>query len=188
MTDKDRINRVITRGGDKGESGLADGSRLAKDAPVFCAMGDIDELSAALGELRVRTGASHDALLQQIQQCLFEIGAELAVPDSQRLPAAALAELEQAAQTLQAPLPPLREFVLPGGNAAGSWCHVCRTLARRAERALVHQRHSADINPISLAYLNRLSDLLFILARRLNRDAGDAELQWQPRAPDTPAQ
>ncbi len=184
MTDKDRINRVITRSGDGGETGLADGSRLAKDAPVFSAMGDIDELNAALGELRARLDKKHQPLLQQLQQWLFEVGAELAVPGTERLPEAAVLELEQAASGLQQGMPALREFILPGGNAAGSWCHVCRTIARRAERSLVHLHHVRPVNPQSLRYLNRLSDLLFILARRINLDAGIAEPQWQPRQPD----
>lgn len=180
MTEKDRINRVITRSGDTGESGLADGSRLPKDAPVFCAMGDIDELNAALGELRQRCGDHYQALLQSMQQCLFEIGAELAVPGKDRLDTARVTELEQHAEKENAELPALREFILPGGNPAASWCHVCRTVARRAERSLVSFSNHHQTNPASLRYLNRLSDLLFILARRLNQADAQPEPQWQP--------
>lgn len=186
MTEKDRINRVITRSGDNGTSGLADGSRLAKDAPVFVAMGDIDELSAALGELCQRVEQCYLPLLQQLQQDLFEIGAELAIPNSTRLPEQALLDLEQHADTLNTTLPPLKEFILPGGNPAASWCHYCRTVARRAERALIRYATDNSVNAVSQRYLNRLSDLLFILARRLNRDAGVVEPQWQPRSA-TPA-
>ena len=181
MNDKTRINRVITRSGDNGETGLADGSRLAKDNPVIEALGALDELNAAIGVLRARQLPTGDALLEIIQQRLFELGAELAVPGKISLADDDTTELERAADKLLAPLPPLQEFVLPGGNDSAAWCHYCRTLARRCERRLVSASHSADINPASLRYLNRLSDLLFVLARHLNLDAGTGETQWLPR-------
>src|SRR5690606_24482282 len=120
-------------------------------------------------------------LLDMIQQRLFDLGAELAVPGSVRLRDRDVLALEQQIETLNRELPPLREFVLPGGTAAGAWCHLCRTVARRAERALVAVQHQDAHNPASLRWLNRLSDLLFVLARTLNRAAGAHEPQWRPR-------
>ena len=181
MKDKTRINRVITRSGDQGETGLADGSRLAKDAPVIEALGELDELNACIGVLRGRQPSAEPALLESIQQRLFDIGAELAMPGTEKLMDDDVEALEQAAARLLQALPPLREFVLPGGNDAGAWCHYCRTVARRAERRLVSTRHVGTVNPASLRYLNRLSDLLFVLARHLNRTADTAETLWQPR-------
>lgn len=200
MNDKDRINRVITRSGDRGRTGLADGSRLSKAAPVIEALGAVDELNAALGVLLAESLPERARLtVQHVQQQLFEIGAELAVPGSMRLDEAVVQKIETEAQRLNETLPPLKEFVLPGGSRAGAWCHYCRTLARRAERTLVavadvsvpaSQADSASgrapeapssVNPSSLRWLNRLSDLLFILARDLNREAGVPETVWQPQ-------
>lgn len=190
MTDKHRINRVITRSGDKGETGLADGSRLAKDAAVIEAMGDIDELNSALGVLRAQLDNTHQPLLESVQQRLFEMGAELALPGSIRISDEDVIALDNAADSLQTQLPPLKEFILPGGNTAASWCHYCRTLARRAERRMVrvsHQHlspnssHQYSANAATLCYLNRLSDLLFLMARQINRADSADEPQWQPR-------
>lgn len=195
MTDKHRINRVVTRTGDRGETGLADGSRVSKAAPVIEALGAIDELGAAIGVLLTEPlpDTSTRALLESVQQQLFEIGAELAVPGSARTGYDAVSALEVEAERLNQLVPPLKEFVLAGGSRAGAWCHFCRTVARRAERCLVvvqeaDGRDPSDghgnvehINPASLVWLNRLSDLLFILARVLNQEAGVAETVWQPR-------
>lgn len=184
MTGKNRIGRVVTRSGDKGETGLADGSRVRKDAPRVEAMGEVDELSAALGILVGQIEPQHRALLEAIQQCLFEVGAELALPGQRRLAESDLAMLDEAAAKLNDSLPALREFLLPGGAPAAAWCHFCRTLARRAERRMA--AIAEELNPVMLAFMNRLSDVLFILARTLNREAGVPEPLWQPRSGSTP--
>ncbi|MCC1495384.1 cob(I)yrinic acid a,c-diamide adenosyltransferase [Alcanivorax sp. 1008] len=181
MTEKNRISRVVTRSGDGGETGLADGSRWPKDAPVIAALGDLDELNAMIGMLRSRLAIDQFVLLDTVQQRLFDLGAELAVPGTTRLTDADVSEIEAAVEQLNEQLPPLREFVLPGGHPDAALCHLCRTVARRAERALVaavrDQQHSAT----SLRWLNRLSDFLFVLARTLNRINDSAEPQWRPR-------
>lgn len=178
MTEKTRINRVITRSGDEGSTGLADGSRLPKDDARIEALGAIDELNGALGVLATKT-AAQAGLIGQLQNRLFDLGAELAVPGSTRIDAEHVLQLEREADKRNQQLPPLREFVLPGGNDSGAWCHYCRTIARRAERRLVTVSHDAAINPCALQWLNRLSDLLFILARQINLSAGADETLWQ---------
>lgn len=186
MTEKTRINRVTTRSGDAGETGLANGARVGKDHPRVQAMGDVDELSACLGVLAAHLdgqcderGSEHAALVADIQQVLFEIGAEMAIPDHQAISAAQVDFLESHSESLNAQLPALREFVLPGGTPAAAWCHYCRTVVRRAERSLVALHHVEPVNGETLRWINRLSDLLFVLARTINRDAGTAEPQWQ---------
>ena len=179
MTEKTRINRVTTRTGDAGDTGLANGTRVAKDHPRVQAMGDVDELNACLGVL-LASAPGHHALLSSLQQVLFEIGAELAIPDSARLTDEQVQSLEQHSSALNEQLAPLREFILPGGSQAAAWCHYCRTVARRAERSLVQLNHDEPVNGASLRWLNRLSDVLFVLARTLNHDAGHGETFWQP--------
>lgn len=181
MTDKQRINRVVTRSGDGGETGLADGSRWPKDTPLIVALGELDELNAMIGVLRTQPGADQIALLDDIQQRLFDLGAELAVPGSRRLNEADVEALDAALAAMNDVLPALREFVLPGGHPAAASCHLCRTVARRAERALVAADHVQPQNPQSLRWLNRLSDLLFVLARTLNHQHEVSEPQWRPR-------
>ena len=180
MNDKTRINRVVTRTGDTGTTGLADGSRLRKDDARIEALGAVDELNAALGVLASRT-ARHQSLINQCQQRLFDLGAELAMPGHQAISGDDVAALEQALAELNETLAPLTEFVLPGGSDAGAWCHYCRTVARRAERALVATSDASELSEASLQWLNRLSDLLFVLARRLNQEDQANETLWQPR-------
>lgn len=180
---KTRINRVITRGGDRGLTGLADGSRVRKDDARIEALGEVDELNSALGVLRARhLDADLDAILDGVQQRLLDLGGELAVPGTATLVEADVRALEAPAETLNAELPPLREFVLPGGHPDAAWGHHCRTLARRVERRLVHLDERAAVNPLSLAMINRLSDLLFIMARVINRRTDTPEPQWVRRA------
>lgn len=181
-SDKHRLSRVVTRSGDQGETGLADGSRQPKDAPRIEAMGAVDELNAAIGYLRslLDDDNRHQQLLGWIQQRLFDVGAELAIPDSLYLAAEHLTELDAQCDMLNNELPPLREFVLPGGTRAGAWCHYCRTLTRSVERRLVPVTDLPD-GSASLPFLNRLSDLFFMLARAINRDAGEGEPQWEPK-------
>jgi len=177
--EKHRISRVTTRSGDGGESGLADGSRHPKDAPVFAALGDLDELNAALGVLRTHALGDLDGPLDTVQQRLFDLGAELAVPGLTRLREEHVMALEQQQAQLNDTLPPLKEFVLPGGHPAAAWAHMTRTIARRAERRLVTLHHAQPQNEASLAYLNRLSDFLFVLARALNRRHAHPETLWR---------
>ena len=181
---KTRINRVITRSGDDGRTGLADGSRVAKDHPRIQALGTLDELNSALGVLRARAlDTDLDGLLENLQHLLFDLGGELAVPGTHTLTDEDLVEVESQADTLNAELPPLEEFVLPGGHPDAAWCHHCRTLARRAERDLVALAAGDEdsVNPVSRAVLNRLGDLLFVMARLINQRTDTAEPQWVQR-------
>lgn len=180
-----RIDRVTTRGGDGGETSLGDGTRLAKDAPRITAIGEVDEANAAIGLLRlaIRERPDIDTTLARIQNDLFDLGADLCVPgtggDRLRLTEPPLRRLEADAAALNSDLPPLTSFVLPGGTQAGAHAHMARTIARRAERALVHLHNQEPLNPNLLRYLNRLSDYLFILARALNAPS-QADVLWRP--------
>lgn len=173
------INRVVTRGGDGGETSLGDGERVAKNTPRVIAIGEVDEANAAIGVLRAHamSDAVVDAMLAQVQNDLFDLGADLCVPggDRARLTDAPVARLEAEIAAMNADLPPLTSFILPGGTGAAAWAHMARTIVRRAERAVVGV---AGLNPALRRYLNRLSDHLFVLARVLNR-GGD--VLWVPR-------
>src|SRR5262245_37763362 len=178
-----RLTRITTRTGDDGTSGLADGSRLPKTDLVFDALGAVDELNSAIGVVVAGIGAAGEigALLTDVQSRLFDLGAALSLPGTARSLATAQTQLDAAIIRYNASLPPLREFVLPGGTTGGAAMHVARTTARRAERTvwrLLEARGGAY--DVSLAtYLNRLSDLCFVLARVLNRDAGAPEPLWE---------
>ena len=180
-----RIDRVSTRGGDGGETSLGDGTRLGKNTPRIAAIGDVDEANATIGVLRLHTGAMPeiDAVLARIQNELFDVGADLCVPgtagDRLRLTDAPLRALEADGAALNATLPPLTSFVLPGGTAAAAHAHMARTVTRRAERAVVRLHGDEPLNPNLIRYLNRLSDYLFILARALNAATGE-EPTWRP--------
>lgn len=179
MNDKNRISRVTTGTGDRGETGLADGSRLGKHSPAIEMLGELDELNAAIGVL-ISHGpdGEHQALLEKIQQCLFDLGAEIALPGTVKLAEKDVVRLEEACSSINARLPALREFVLPGGSQTAAWCHYVRTVARRSERRLVALFQQQTQNPVSLVYLNRLSDLLFVMARDINRQAQHPENLW----------
>jgi len=171
---KHRISRVTTRTGDSGQTSLADGSRIAKTDPVISAIGSVDELNSFVGVLitELEPEGPFAALCQQIQQTLFDIGAFLATRG--QTPAPEADTLEQEVASLNAELPPLTEFVLPGGSRAAAAAHVCRAVCRRAER----DTWAAGEHAASCArYLNRLSDLFFVLARSCN--AGTVEAQWR---------
>ncbi|MEQ8859565.1 MAG: cob(I)yrinic acid a,c-diamide adenosyltransferase [Pseudomonadales bacterium] len=172
---KHRITRVTTRTGDTGETSLADGSRRPKTDPRFGAMGDVDELNCHIGVLvtELQADGTLFALCRQVQQELFDLGASLAT--SGQTPPPALDRLEGEVENLNATLPPLTEFVLPGGTRAAAAAHVCRSVCRRAERALWALGDEA-VAPCA-QYLNRLSDLFFVIARSCN--AGQAEAQWR---------
>lgn len=178
-----RLTRIYTRTGDDGTTGLADGTRLPKDSVRIDAMGEMDELNCLLGLVVALAGDAAPAALKGIQHRLFEVGAELALPGQTRIRPEDVTTLEQALDAHNAALPPLREFILPGGDAAAAHCHLARALCRRAERRLVRLAREEPVNPETLRYLNRLSDLLFVLARILARRDGGSEVFWQPGSP-----
>ncbi|MGE3806150.1 MAG: cob(I)yrinic acid a,c-diamide adenosyltransferase [Gemmataceae bacterium] len=182
------LSRIYTKTGDQGETALGDGSRVPKDHPRVAAYGSVDELNAVLGLLLLAPGVDGErALLQSIQNDLFDVGADLCRPQAAdetpaqhlRVTAAQCARLEEAIDRLNAGLQPLKSFVLPGGTPLAGWCHLARTVCRRAERDVVTLARSEAINSQVVIYLNRLSDLLFVLARVAN-DGGRQDILWKP--------
>ena len=175
-----RLTKIYTRTGDAGTTGLADGSRVSKDAPRIEAIGTVDELNSAIGLLLCEElpAAARDCLTG-VQHDLFDLGGELSVPGHAIMTAAHSKRLEDALDAFNAALPALKDFILPGGSRAASLAHVARTVCRRAERTLVALAGSEPLAPPLLQYLNRLSDLLFVLARVLNRHAGGDDVYWQ---------
>ncbi len=175
-----RLTKITTRTGDKGTTGLGDGTRVLKSALRVAAIGDIDELNSMLG-LLLTEPLSDDvrSTLTRIQNELFDLGGEICIPGHVVLTDTHVLFLDSEISRLNADLPPLKEFILPSGSRATACCHLARTIARRAERALVALSQSEAISPRALQYLNRLSDLLFILARNLNRHAGVGDVCWQ---------
>ena len=177
-----RIDRVITRGGDKGETSLGDGARVRKASARIAAIGAVDETNTAIGLLRLHTVGETDAMLARIQNDLFDVGADLCVPgeagDRLRLTEAPILRLEAEVAAMNAGLPPLTSFILPGGSAGAAHAHLVRVTARRAERAVVAVE---DVNPVVLQFLNRLSDHAFVLARVLNAN-GAEDVLWTPGA------
>lgn len=175
-----RVSIVTTRTGDDGTTGLGDKTRVPKDAPRIAALGDVDELNSVIGVWRTHTLPDDvDALLKRIQHDLFDLGGELCIPDWTALTAEHTQRLDQALEHYNAILGPLQEFILPGGCPAAAQAHIARTVARRAERAVVTLAHQESVNPPVLHYLNRLSDLCFVLARHLNRAAGVSDVLWE---------
>ncbi|MBF8269375.1 MAG: ATP:Cob(I)alamin adenosyltransferase [Gammaproteobacteria bacterium] len=174
-----RISKVVTRTGDDGSTGLADGSRIAKSDLRIETMGDIDELNSCLGLLQAQgiDVAISESLLE-IQHRLFDIGGELALPGTTRIDSACVKQLEELIKHYNRELPPLREFILPGGNQSAALSHLARAVCRRSERHLFRLAESATVNPHSTIYINRLSDLLFILARIMARQDGGVEIHW----------
>jgi cob(I)alamin adenosyltransferase len=178
----DRLNRITTRTGDQGTTGLADGRRVPKTHARIDALGDVDELNSALGVVVAHAGGTLvGAILAQVQHRLFDLGAEIAVPGSVKVSEDDVAAIEAAVEQLNGALPPLREFLLPGGSPASAHCHLARAICRRAERALWRVHAEESLNAAGLRYLNRLSDLLFVAARTLAREVGDEEAMWQPK-------
>ncbi|MGV6826309.1 MAG: cob(I)yrinic acid a,c-diamide adenosyltransferase [bacterium] len=175
-----RLTRITTGSGDDGTTGIADGSRLGKDDPLMHAIGDIDELNASLGLLisAIEETSFRDSL-HEIQQALFNVGGELSLPGTAMIDKTQLATLEQWSEVLNAQLPPLKEFVLPGGNEACARAHVARTVCRRAERSLVALSRQKPVNSVTLVYINRLSDALFNLARVLATQTQAPEITWK---------
>jgi len=176
-----RLTRIYTRTGDAGETGLADGSRVAKDAPRIAAMGDIDELNSVLGVLLAETLPEDvRACLTSVQNDLFDLGGELSVPGHPILAASHIQQLETALDRFNSALPALKDFILPGGSRPAALAHVARTACRRAERSVVTLARSEAVPELAVPYLNRLSDLLFVMSRVLNRHAGGSDVLWQP--------
>jgi cob(I)alamin adenosyltransferase len=177
-----RLSRIVTRTGDAGTTGLADGSRVSKSAPRIAALGEVDELNSTVGLiLAEEVPEPVRELLLAVQNDLFDLGGELATLGQVPLAAAAVDRLESAVETFNADLPPLKEFILPGGSRASAAAHLARTVCRRAERALVRLAEGEAVAEPARKYLNRLSDLLFVLGRALNRSAGRPDVLWQPR-------
>ena len=175
-----RLTKIYTRTGDGGTTGLADGSRVAKDALRIEAIGTVDELNSVLGVLLAEEIPELvRACLTDAQHDLFDLGGELSVPGHAIVGEAHVARLEALLEKFNAALPPLKDFILPSGSRAASLAHVGRTVCRRAERRLVALSHQDKIPPFMLQYLNRLSDLLFVLSRALNRHAGRGDVLWQ---------
>ncbi len=174
-----RLTIISTRTGDDGTTGLGDKTRVPKDAPRVAALGDIDELNSAIGLWRTESLPQDiDTLLKGIQQDLFDLGGEICIPDTTVLQDAHVLRLDQALKHYNAELGPLREFILPGGTRAAALAHMARTIARRAERSIVTLARQEPVNPPVRHYLNRLSDLCFVLARFLNRAAHSPEPEW----------
>jgi cob(I)alamin adenosyltransferase len=181
------LSRIYTKGGDGGETSLGDGSRVLKSSPRVTAFGEVDELNAVLGLAAVALANEVQEMIQRIQNELFDVGADLCIPPAPgetagqvlRVTAAQSQRLEREIDRVNERLQPLRSFVLPGGSTAAAWLHLARTVCRRAERSVVALSRAETMNPEVLVYLNRLSDLLFVLARVANDD-GRADVLWVP--------
>ena len=179
------LSRIYTKTGDRGDTGLGDGSRVPKDNVRVAAYGEVDELNAVLGLLHAYTAdAPERELLRDIQNDLFDVGADLCVPPAEgqhglRVTPEQATRLEVAIDRANEKLSPLRSFILPGGSPASAWLHLARTVCRRAERAVVALMRAEPVNEHVLIYLNRLSDLFFVLGRAANRDGAD-DVLWVP--------
>ena len=175
-----RLSKIVTHTGDAGTTGLGDGSRTTKDSLRIDAIGEVDELNSCLGVLlcedlpdTVRTA------LLDVQNDLFDLGGELCLPGMEVIKDAQVARLEEQAEAFNADLPMLKEFILPGGTRAAAFAHLCRTVCRRAERSMVRLHTAEPLSDAARRYINRLSDLLFILGRALNRAGGRGDVLWQ---------
>jgi cob(I)alamin adenosyltransferase len=175
-----RLSKIVTRTGDAGTTGLGDGTRVPKDAPRIEAIGAVDELNSTIG-LLLADAVPDDiaACLVAVQHDLFDLGGELSIPGYSSMTDAHVERLEDAVEAFNAPLAPLKEFILPGGCRPAAHAHVARTVCRRAERALVALAAGEAVSDPARRYLNRLSDLLFVLARALNRAAGRSDVLWR---------
>ena len=175
-----RISKVYTRTGDDGSTGMADGSRITKDASLIEAIGDVDELNSCIGLLRSESLPEDlGNVLHRVQHQLFNMGGELSAPGYAGVTQASIDWLERLMDEWNANLPPLKEFILPAGSRAIAQCHVCRAGCRRAERRLVRASADNDLRPLLASYLNRLSDMLFVMARQIALSTGVGEVYWQ---------
>jgi cob(I)alamin adenosyltransferase len=175
-----RLSQIATRTGDDGTTGLGDGSRTRKDSLRVTALGDVDELNSTIGLLLTEPmpDALRDAFID-IQHDLFDLGGELCIPGYENVSDAQVARLDELLERHNATLPRLQEFILPGGSRAAAIAHIARTVCRRAERAVVSLGAEETVRPACRQYLNRLSDLLFVLSRVLNRADGGSDVLWQ---------
>lgn len=179
-----RLSVITTRTGDDGSTGLGDGSRVRKDSARVCAMGEVDELNSSLGlliaDLRTEpTFATLLAVVMPVQHALFDLGGELAIPGYTLMRPEQVAFLDEQIAKLNADLPPLKEFILPGGSRAAASAHLARSICRRAERAVVALHQHEPLGSLPQQYLNRLSDLLFIVARTANKLSSAGDVLWQ---------
>jgi cob(I)alamin adenosyltransferase len=175
-----RLSRIYTRTGDAGTTGLGDGSRVAKNSARVEALGAVDELNSCLGVLLAEPlGADLRALLTEVQHDLFDLGGELSIPGYAATRPEQVARLEQALDHHNETLEPLKEFILPGGSRPAALCHLARTMCRRAERQVVGLASTETVSAYSQQYLNRLSDLLFVVSRVLNRRDGRGDVLWR---------
>jgi cob(I)alamin adenosyltransferase len=183
-----KLDKIYTRGGDKGATSLGDGTRVAKHDPRVAAYGTVDECNSVIGIARLHTkgDAEADAMLGRIQNDLFDLGADLCTPEAEnpkwpplRVVAAQTERLEREIDAMNEAIPPLKSFVLPGGSQAAAWLHLARTVARRAEREITALAESQPVGAEAIKYINRLSDHLFVMARRLNAN-GANDVLWVP--------
>lgn len=175
-----RLSRIYTRTGDDGTTGLGDGSRIGKDSLRVDAMGDVDELNAVIGILMTEPLSPEvKAYFIDIQHDLFDLGGEICIPGHTMVKAERVATLENVLDQLNDSLEPLKEFILPGGSKAAAYCHLARTVCRRAERQLIRLNREEPITAVSLQYLNRLSDFLFVVSRSINKADGHADVLWK---------
>lgn len=180
-----KLNKIYTKTGDRGQTGLSDGSRVAKSSARIAAIGAVDETNSAIGVARLDAEGDFDAMLSRIQNDLFDLGADLSMPedgkaeDRLRIVPAQVERLEREIDAMNAALAPLKSFVLPGGTALASHLHLARAIARRAERAIVELAAQEAINDAAIQYANRLSDHLFVMARAANND-GMGDVLWIP--------
>jgi len=176
-----RLTKIYTRTGDEGTTGLGDGSRISKHSVRVEAYGSVDEANATIGLVLAETDlpAAIERCLVEVQHDLFDLGAELCLPGHTAVTADFIERLEKQLDSFNADLPPLKDFILPGGGRAASACHLARTVTRRAERRVWSLSESEQVNPAGLKYLNRLSDLLFVIARVLARRDQGQEVLWK---------
>lgn len=176
-----RLTKIVTRTGDDGTTGLGDGTRVGKNSPRVHAMGEIDELTSAIGCVLAEELPDHIAqALTWVQNDLFDLGGEVCIPGRSAMWDAHLEEIERRIESLREPLPTLKEFILPGGTRAAAACHLARAVCRRAERSLVALGRVEGVSELGIRYMNRLSDLLFLAARSINAAAGHPETLWNP--------
>jgi len=175
-----RLSKIYTRTGDDGTTGLGDGTRVAKDSPRVAAYGTVDELNSVIGMVLAQDIAVPiRETLTQTQHDLFDLGGELCIPGMIMISDADIERLESTLDGFNDDLPALKDFILPGGGMAAACCHLARTVCRRAEREVISLQRESDVRGEAVRYLNRLSDLLFVLARVLARESGHGEVLWQ---------
>ena len=178
-----KLNKIYTRTGDDGETSLVNGRRVAKHSGRPAAFGEVDEANSVIGLARLHTGDAADEMLGRIQNDLFDLGADLATPESDspalRITEEQVTRLEVEIDAMNASLEPLKSFILPGGSEASAWLHLARTVVRRAERRMTELASEEVVSEPAMRYANRLSDHLFVLARRLN-DGGKTDVLWRP--------